>query len=235
MPEDKGLGSRLLGLFVEVEPQDTPGEAEGLVTPEAPGGGKSAADVVAALASASSPRTGGKVLEVPRIITPGNLPLAPSVVPPSAGAVAPAQVDFDAVFRNAGLDAAELDRVRKAEALLASLPEGASVEVKRQIVEASLRAFGFDVAKIVTAAATQARAVETWVRLNDQQTQKAVQEAKARIAQLEEQIIGLKADIDKRTQQLAGMAAAADQRRDQLKAVSDFFEGKQPNPPARPQ
>jgi hypothetical protein len=137
--------------------------------------------------------------------------------------VTPAQVDFDAVFKGAGMDAAELDRVRKAEELLKSLPEATPQDVKRQIVEASLKAFGFEIAKIVSAAQNQLKALETYVRLNEQQTSKALTDAQAQIAQLEDKIIGLKADMTKKTETLASVTAAAAGRRGEVHRVLDFF------------
>ena len=151
-------------------------------------------------------------------------------LPPPSGPVTAAQVDFDAVFKTTGLDASDLDRVRKAEELLKGLPEATPVEVKRQIVEASLKAFGFDVAKIVGAAQQQLKALDTWVRLNEQQTAKAVADAQTQIAQLEDKVISLKADINKRADTLASLSAAADGRKGQVHRVLEFFSA----PAAKP-
>jgi hypothetical protein len=103
------------------------------------------------------------------------------------------------------------------------------VEVKRQIVEASLKAFGFDIAKIIGAAQNQLKALDTYVRLNEQATAKGITDAQTQIAQLEEKVISLRADITKRTEQLASVAAAADGRKGQVHRVLEFF-----NAPAAP-
>lgn len=224
MPEEKGLGSKLLGLFVEVDPKGDGTPAEG--TP-AVDGEPSAADLIADLARQSDPRAAGKPAAAPAKPVPGAAPARPvpahAAVPMPSGPVTPATVDFDVVFRGAGLDAQDLDRVRKAEELLKSLPEATPQDVKRQIVEASLKAFGFDLQKIVLAAQNQLKALDTWTRVNEQQTAKALTEAQASIAQLEEKIIGLRADITKRTEQLASTAAAADVRKAQVNKVLEFF------------
>ncbi len=144
-------------------------------------------------------------------------------VPRPTGPVTAAQVDFDAVFKQAGIDASELDRVRKAEELLRSLPEATPIDVKRQIVEASLKAFGFEVAKIVAAANTQLKALDTFSRLKEQQTAKSITDAQAKIQQLEEQVIGLRADITRRTEELASVGAAAENRKAQVNQVLGFF------------
>lgn len=220
MPEEKGLGSKLLGLFVEAK-EGTPPEGTEPVEPA--DREKTPAELVAELAGQSAPRKG------PPPPGPAAPPRPAAAIPTHSGPVTPAQVDFDAVFKTTGLDATDLDRVRKAEELLRGLPESTPIEVKRQIVEASLKAFGFDIAKIVGAAQQQLKALDTWVRLNEQQTVKGITDAQAQIAQLEDKVISLKADITKRTEQLASLSAAADGRKGQVHRVLEFF-----NAPAAP-
>jgi len=214
MPEEKSLGSKLLGLFVEKE--------EGDEAPDAAAGGKSAADVVAELARGSA---------AAESMPP---PPPPPRVPMPAGPVTPAQVDFDAVFKDAGMDVAELERVRKAEELLKSLPESTPKDVKRQIVEASLKAFGFETAKIIGAANNQLKALDTYVRLNGQQTAKAISDHEKTIHELEDKVISLKADITKKTEHLAAVTKAAELRTSQVKQVLDFFVVAAPPPAAPP-
>ncbi|MFO0596605.1 MAG: hypothetical protein U0228_14915 [Myxococcaceae bacterium] len=228
MSEEKGLGSKLLGLFVETK-DATP--AEGTAAVEADGDGeKTPAQIVAELAGQSAPKKGPATAgpapahpagqAAPR---PGPATMSAAQAAASAGHVTPAQVDFDAVFKGAGMDAAELDRVRKAEELLKGLPESTTIEVKRQIVETALKAFGFDIAKIVAAAQNQVKALDTYVRLNETQTAKAISDAQAQIAQLEDKVIGLRADITKKTETLASVGAAAENRKGQVHRVLEFF------------
>ncbi|MDP1916708.1 MAG: hypothetical protein Q8L14_10700 [Myxococcales bacterium] len=227
MPDDKSLGKRILGLFVE----SAPAEGDPDTTPpddETP----SAADEIAALARQSAPAAAAAAAPpgpAPSSRSPMNAP--GSKLPPMEP-VAPAKVDFDAVFKNAGIDPQALDRVRKAEDLLKNLPDSASEEVKRQIVEASLKAFGFEISKIVEGVQTQTKALDAYVRVNEQQTAKAITDAQAQIAKLEDQVITLRADIDKRTNALAGLAAAADVRKRQVSKVLDFFHTPSPAAPA---
>ncbi|MBI5477224.1 MAG: hypothetical protein HY906_00120 [Deltaproteobacteria bacterium] len=213
MPEDKGLGSKLLGLFIETEKKE--GEEAPAAAADAE---KSPADIVAELAGQGvKPRPAGPAA--------AGFPAAPPMpsVPRPSGPVAPATVDFDAVFKQSGMDPTELDRVRKAEELLKGLPESTPNDVKRQIVEASLKAFGFDVAKIIVAAQTQLKALGMFVKVHEQQTAKGISDAQARIAKLEDEIIGLKADIEKKAQTLAGVSSAADLRKQQVLKVLEFF------------
>jgi hypothetical protein len=216
MPDEKGLGSKILGLFIETEAKDgTPADGTEAVSRRDEPAEKSAADLVAELTGQA----------VQKKAPSAGAPAAATrpVLPTPAGPVAPAKVDFDAVFKSAGMDAAELDRVRKAEELLRSLPQATPQDVKRQIVEASLKAFGFEIGKIVGAAQNQLKALETYVRLNEQQTAKAIADAQEQIAQLEDKIISLRADITKKTEQLASVSAAADVRKGEVQRVLDFF------------
>jgi hypothetical protein len=205
MTEKKGVGSKILGIFVESE--DKPGDQE-------PGGdeGKSPADIVAELA-----QKGG----APRRPEP-PLPGLRLDKLPAAGAPA----DFDGLFRDAGLDVAELDRVKKAEELLKSLPPDAPQTMKKQIVEASLKAVGFEVKLIVAAAQNQKRALDAYVKVNETATAKALQDAETQIRQLNEKIASLKLDIDKRNAGLATMTSAAQLRKGEVQKVIDFFGGE---------
>ena len=201
---EKGFGSKLKGLFFESEE----GGAQ-------PAGEKSPADLVAELAAQSGAKP--------------QQPAPPEPPPPNlntqkmaSGVGAP--TDFDAIFKDAGMDTAELDRVKKAEELLKGLPESTPQDVKRQIVEASLKAFGFELEKIVSAANNQKRALDTYVRVNEQVTAKAITEAEAQIKGLHEKIASLKVDIEKRTKHLASLSEAATNRKAQVQKVIEFFE-----------
>ena len=226
MPDDKSLGKRILGLFVESAPAE--GDPD---TKPADDETPSAADEIAAIARQSAPASAPAAPPGPSHSSRAPMGAPASKLPPMEP-VAPAKVDFDAVFKNAGIDPQALDRVRKAEDLLKNLPDSASEEVKRQIVEASLKAFGFEISKIVEGVQTQTKALDAYVRVNEQQTAKAITDAQAQIAKLEDQVITLRADIDKRTNALAGLAAAADVRKRQVSKVLDFFHTPSPAAPA---
>jgi oligoendopeptidase F len=140
------------------------------------------------------------------------------------------KVNFEEIFSSAGMDPAELDRVKKAEELLKGLPPETPAAVKRQIVEASLKAFGFDLGKIVQAAQNQIRAVDAYVRVNETATAKAVSDAQAEIQRLNDKIAAMRADIDKRNGSLANLSAQAQVRKADVQKVIDFFQA--PSAPA---
>ncbi len=221
MAEQKGLGSKFLGLFVEKEgkPLEAP-EAE------AQEGEKSAADLVAELAGQTAPKPGKPAASHPPAATPEPPPTNLKTEKLATGAP---PTDFDTIFKDAGMDVGELDRVKKAEELLKTLPADAPVSMKRQIVEATLRTMGFEVAKIVQAANNQKRALDTYVKVNEGAAQKGTTEAQNQIRQLDEKIIALKVEIDKRAQTLQQVRAAADARKAEVQKVLEFFA--QPEPP----
>ncbi|MHB8877877.1 MAG: hypothetical protein ACYC8T_29640 [Myxococcaceae bacterium] len=208
MAEQKGLGSKFIGLFVERD-----GDSE--ASPDAgTGREKTAAEVVAELAG----QTGAPPPAVAQPGPPLNLKLD-KMAGPTAGTPA----DFDAIFRDAGMDGGDLDRVKKAEDLLKSLPEATPQAVKKQIVEASLKAFGFEIDKIVLAAQNQRRALDAYVKVNENATAKAITDAEGEIRALNEKIAKLKSDIERRTASLGSLSTAAAGRKEQVQKVLEFF------------
>lgn len=205
MADQKGIGSKLLGIFVE--------RGEDEAAPDLESGEKSPAEMVAELAGQAG--VPPPAAEPP----PPNLKLD-RVSAPTAGAA----TDFDVIFREAGMDGGELDRVKKAEELLKSLPEATPQPVKKQIVEASLKAFGFEIDKIVQAAQNQKRALDAYVKVNENATAKAITDAEGEIRALNEKIAKLKADIEKRTASLGALSNAARTRKEQVQKVIDFFQ-----------
>src|SRR5688572_19451575 len=183
MPEEKGIGSKILGLFVESEGQGDPSAQPN----PPPGASKSAADEIAELArQAGAAPAAGK---------PGAPPPPPpgpalKLSPTSPAATGP--LDFGAIFKDAGMDPAELDRVAKAEDLLQKLPATIGQAEKRAIVEASLKAFGFEIEKIAAAANNQKRALDTYVKVNETATAKAITDAEAQIKSFNEKIAALR-------------------------------------------
>jgi hypothetical protein len=212
--QPKGIGSKLLGLFVE-----TPG---GEKTDEAAGEGgaeKSAAELVAELAGQSGAAAKGAA-PPEAALPPMNL-RADKMTAASAGD----KLDFNAIFKDGGVDPAELDQVKKAEDLLKGLPEATPHEIKKQIVEASLKAFGIEVVKIIQAASNQLRALDIYVKANTDLTLKAIGEAEAQIKQLNDKIASLRAEVDRRNSTLATRSSAAVTRKAEVQRVLDFFGG----------
>lgn len=218
---EKGIGSKLLGIFVE-----TDGAAPDVDAPASNAHVQSPADLVADLARSSGVRPApGRAVSPQTPQAP-----APSALEHKLQAAAPADggpLDFEGIFRSAGMDPGELDRVKKAEELLKSLPDATPIPVKKQIVEASLKAFGFEIDKILLAANNQKRALDAYVKVNETGTAKGIEDAQKQIASLTEKIASLRADIEKRTQTLSSVSQSAQARKADVQKVIDFFQPPQ--------
>ena len=73
-----------------------------------------------------------------------------------------------------------------------SLPEGTEPSVKKQIVEASLKAFGVPIDKIIEAGVAEIQALEGYLRAVGSRTQKSVTDSEERIAKLAVLFVGAK-------------------------------------------
>jgi hypothetical protein len=119
--------------------------------------------------------------QAPAKAPPPAQPLPQPPAPQPAGAV-----DFHAVYTFHKVAPEERDRVHRAQELLAHLPGKASHT--KEVVEATLRAFGVDAGKIVDAANKQLLALEGFIRSSQDQAQRVLDESAQRIAELEAEI-----------------------------------------------
>jgi len=139
--------------------------------------------------------------------------------PPSRGG----QVDFDAVFAAAGIDDEERARVGKAAELLDTLPTATEPAVKQQIVEASLKAFGVPIEKIIEAGVQEIQALQAYIQTGAQDTQKVLEESQRRIAQYEEEVRRIKIVMDQRVQEQQAVMKACNDRKLGIQRVLEFF------------
>jgi hypothetical protein len=195
MTDKKSWGSTVLGWFIV---QDGAGAADGA----APSSPDADAALIAAAASAQP--------------TPAIFQQEP---PSPAGG----QVAFDDVFGAAGIDADERERVGKAQQLLGSLPAETPVAVKKQIVEASLKAFGVPIDNIIETGVAEIQALEAYIRKSAGDTQQVLEEATHRIGQFEEEVRKLRAKMEQQVQQQQGVAAACNGRKLEIQKVLEFF------------
>ena len=193
MNEKRGWGSTVLGWFV-VREEGAP------------------ADPFAALPDTA-------VAGEPAAAPPG--PEVAFATPPPA---APGgQVDFPAVFAAAGIDAEEQERVAKAAGLLRSLPAGTDDAVKKQIVEASLTAFGVPVDQIIENGAQEIQALEAYIQAGARDTQRVLADAQARIATLEEEIAQVRRVMEERVAEQQAVVRACNAGKLDVQRVLEFF------------
>ena len=163
---------------------------------------------------------------------PGSAP--PNGAPPPAAPEPPAfvkeppaapggRVDFPKVYEAAGLDSEEQGRVAKAAELLAALPAGTEPAIKKQIVEASLKAFGVPIEKIIEGAVQEIQALEAYIRAGSLDTQNVHEESEKRVREFEAEIGRIKSVMENRTQEQLAVAAACNERKLGIQKVLEFF------------
>ena len=201
MSEKKGWGGTVLGWFVTREGGE--GEAHSDGNP---------ADADALIARyAQEPSTPAAP---PPVELKGRVEL-----PSDPGAA----LDFASVFRAAGIADAEQERVGKARSLLAALPADMSRDVKRSIVEPSLKAFGVPVEQIIEAGAQQIQALQAYIEIGVVDRQKLVAEAQTRIASLEKEIADVKALVERKAAAQEQLEKSCNQEKLRVQEVLEFF------------
>ncbi len=156
--------------------------------------------------------------------TPAEEPSAPTVqavkeLPSSPGGV----VDFDKVYEAFGSDAEERDRFAKAADLLRNLPAGTDPVIKKQIVEASLRAFGIPIDKIIEAGVEQIQALDAYQKNGAADTKKVCEEAEKRILEFEEEIRRIRLVMEERVREQTSVIQACNAKKLEVQTVLEFF------------
>lgn len=165
----------------------------------------------------------------PAALVPSSDELAPPAAPdPPAFVTEPpaapgGRVDFPKVYLAAGVDEEEQGRVGKAAELLGALPAGTDAAVKKQIVEASLKAFGVPVDKIIEAAVQEIQALEAYIRAGAADTQKVHEESTKRIAQFEEEVRRIRSVMEGRTAEQLAVVQACNEKKLEVQKVLEFF------------
>src|SRR5262249_1268226 len=95
--------------------------------------------------------------------------------------VSPAAIDFPSAYQKRGLASEEQAHVGRAMTLLGNLPKETPQEIKRQIVAASLVAFGVPVDRIIESALLQQRVLDLHVQDGQRETQAFLEESSRRL------------------------------------------------------
>jgi hypothetical protein len=133
------------------------------------------------------------------------------------------QVDFAGVFRAAGIADAEQERIDKARTLLGTLPAETPREVKKQIVEASLKAFGYPVEKIIETGAQEIQSLEVYIQQGQQETQALLQQSQKRLEELNAEIGRVKQVMEDQVSQQYALAQACNEQKLKVQEVLEFF------------
>lgn len=150
---------------------------------------------------------------------PEPLEVFTSAPPPSRGG----EVAFESVYEAAGITAEEHQRVSRTLELLNSLPPETDETVKRQIVMASLRAFGVPIEKIIESGAEELQALEAYIRGGARDTEQVTTEADQHIRQLEEEIANLRTAMQQRVEEQQKVMRACNAKKLEVQKVLEFF------------
>jgi hypothetical protein len=134
-----------------------------------------------------------------------------------------APIDFAAVYRAAGIDDDEQGRIDKARNLLSTLPAETPKEVKRQIVEASLKAFGYPVEQIIEAGAEEIQALQAFIEIGQRDTQKTLTETNTRIEALQKEIAQMKEIMERKVAAQYQLTNACNEQKLRVQEVLEFF------------
>lgn len=138
--------------------------------------------------------------------------------PPTGG-----QIDFAAVFEAAGVNQDEQQRVARTTDLLRSLPAGTDAAVKKQIVEASLKAFGVPIEKIIEATVEEIQALDGYTRNGAADNEKLIQESEARIKQYEQEIQNIRNVMQQSVNEQQTLIKTCNDKKLEVQQVLEFF------------
>jgi hypothetical protein len=195
MSQKKGWGETVAGWFIEREAPAAPVETDFADVPVQP----------PPTENYTSPSPTQSVFQKPPPLPAGG------------------QVDFGAVFEAAGVDQEEQQRVARTTELLRSLPAGTDVAVKKQIVEASLKAFGVPIEKIIEATVEEIQALDGYIRNGAADNEKLIQESDARIKQYEQEIQNIRSVMQQSVEEQQNLIKVCNDKKLEVQQVLEFF------------
>lgn len=204
MAGEKGWGKSVLGWFV-VEDNAKPGEAA------APAQAASVEDLLSRYGAAGGSSQPGAAA-APGVELKGELPKLQG-----------GQLELAKIYAAAGLTSEEQDRIGKAQELLKTLPVETPVAVKKQIVEASLKAFGYPIKDLIEAGVQEIEALESFIQRQGRETQQLLTESSARIEKLNQEIAGLRQKMQAAIDDQQAATRACNQAKLSVQEVLEFF------------
>ena len=206
MSDKKSWGETVAGWFIERdEPVTAPAPEVPTEDPSPEDGSYSAATSPAVSDNYTTPSPTQSVFH--------------SAPPPPTGG----KIDFPAVFSAAGVDDDEQQRVARTTDLLKSLPAGTDAAVKKQIVEASLKAFGVPIEKIIEATAEEIQALDGYIRNCAADNEKLIQESDARIKHYEAEIKNIRTVMQHSVEEQQNLIKACNDKKLEIQQVLEFF------------
>jgi hypothetical protein len=205
MSDKKGWGSTVAGWFIERDNDQQPSVETAGAIDESGISSSGPEDSVAIAGEYTNPSPTQGVFQTPP--------------PPVTGGV----VDFEGVFVSAGVSGEEQQRVTRTTDLLRSLPAGTDAAVKKQIVEASLKAFGVPIEKIIEASVEEIQALDGYIRNAAADNEKLIQESDARIKQYEAEINNIRGVMQQSVEEQQGLIKSCNEKKLEVQQVLEFF------------
>jgi hypothetical protein len=132
-------------------------------------------------------------------------------------------VSFDAVFDAAGIPDEDQERVAKALELLRSLPADTDPTVRKQIVEASLKAFGVPIEKIIETGVQQIEALEGYIRVGARDTTALIQKSEERIRVYEREIEQVRTVMKQAVEEQQAVMRGCNEKKLEVQQILEFF------------
>lgn len=203
MSEKKNLGETVLGWFVVRDDEDEDDTPEKIIAKY----GKKAPLPPPPPPDPKAP---------PSVALKGEVPVL-------AAGIAPDARVFAQVFKTAQIGDEAQQRVEKALGLLQSLPTETPKDVRKQIVEASLKAFNIPIDDIIETAAEEVQALEAYIQHGERHTESILSDANQQIGRLEAQIVEVKKLMELQARTQRGLVKASNDQKLRIQAVLEFF------------
>lgn len=142
----------------------------------------------------------------------------------------PPKFEAVAVLETAGVDKAQRERVERTIELLGAMPADAGPQLRRGIVEASLKAFDISIKAIVEAARAEIVAFEAHITHGNAQLAALRKQSEEQIADLEQEIAGIRERLRVATADQAHLDEATVCARERVQPVLGFFNAAPPLP-----
>ena len=215
MSDKKSWGSTVKGWFI-VPDEAAAGAGGADYRPFSDVEGKPASDDDDVIARAAAGGTGASAASA-------SAALGATVFATKPPAAPGGNVDFDKVFEAAGVTAEERERITRTQQLLASLPASTDPVVKKQIVMASLQAFGVPIEKIIESGAEELQALDAYIRDGAKDTEGVVNDGAERIKQLEAEIVQIRTVMQQRVDEQNAVIGNCNAKKLEVQKVLEFF------------
>lgn len=207
----KSLGNTVLGWFVVRE------DDEGNVIEEKDEEPEQVVEKIVAKKVAPRPPP------LPADTAPPSIRLPHGDVPRIGAGVSPDAEVFAKVFHAAGIGQEERERVEKTLGLLQGLPSETPKDVKKQIVAASLTAFGVPVESIIETAAEELQALEAFIQQGERHTQEVLRDAGNQVEKLAAQITEVKRLMELQVKTQQNLVRSTNEQKLRVQSVLEFF------------